>query len=126
METIASFSTEILGEPTEVVLELDESTSPISIQVRVQRGANSTAIAVTINPETGTASLTGLAAFSPVEACLLTCAVGGVLGPIIKCFSTSPTKYRKCLKSKGLDLLSDAAKCALACATATVGSATTS
>ena len=78
-------------------------------------------IMIEVDTLSGNLSIPKILSLTSVEACLAGCAVATLIGPLISCFINDIDKYKACLKSKGLDLLSDAVKCAIGCAASTVG-----
>lgn len=120
MSNIISFRTTDNGQPIGLTLKLpkDSSTGLFELDLIIHTKIN-TQIKIDVNLKNGSFSIHNLLMLTSLEACLAGCVVSALIGPLILCFNKDADKYKKCLKAKGLEILSDAVKCANGCATTT-------
>ena len=124
MENIVTFKTNRDGYPFGLSLETpkDSGTSKSSFTLFLTiHTAKDTKVKIKVNSDTGSFTVQNLLSLTSFEACLAGCAVATLVGPLIGCFKKDIQEYKNCLKSKGLDMLSDAVKCSIGCAASTVG-----
>jgi hypothetical protein len=124
MENIVTFKTNKDGHPFGLSLEIPkgDSFSRSSFELLLTtHTAKDTNVTIKVDASNGSFTIQNLLSLTSVEACLAGCAVATLVGPLISCFSTDIQKYKECLKSEGLDMLSDAVKCAIGCAASMAG-----
>jgi hypothetical protein len=121
-EELASFETLRNGHPFGVTVSLESDPFAQSFDIILDVVADDTATKLTIAVDStnGTFNISGMNMLTSTATCLAACAVGSILKPLITCFNRDLGKYKSCLKSKGVDLLSDAVTCALGCAASAV------
>jgi hypothetical protein len=119
MEELMSFKIKRDGKDFGITVRIEPDTynQVLNIQVEIIDDV-STFVNIEVNVQSGSFNITGMQALSSTTSCLAVCGIGAILKHLITCFSTDLNKYKKCLKKKGLDLLSEAVACALGCATA--------
>ena len=126
MENILTFKTIKDGHPFGLSLKIPEDntlTMSSSFELLlILHTASDTKVAIEVDPSVGSFKVQDLLSLTSVEACLAGCVVSTLVGPLISCFTTDIKKYKDCLRRKGMDMLSDAVKCAIGCAASMAGS----
>ena len=118
MEELMSFKTQRDGNDFGIAVRIEDTYNQVlNLQIELIDDG-STFVNIEVNVQSGTFNITGMQALSPTVSCLAACAIGSILKDLISCFNTDLNKYKECLKKKGLDLLSEAVTCALACVSA--------
>jgi hypothetical protein len=122
MSDLFSFNTTRNGVDYGITARLDPDTfaAKLTVFLDVRSGGQET-LTLEVDPTTRQIQVLGLQGLSSHLLCLAACGIGAVMGPLVSCYDTDLSKYKACLKAKGMDMLGDAVKCALGCAAAAAG-----